>query len=79
MFEKTKLKKKIATAKQTIAMLEQKRSRSQAALLDAFLKNSSPNDEDVDFFNKYTEQIELERNHLKNLLKQFEEAKKQKA
>lgn len=75
MFDKTRLKKKIATAKQTIAHLEQKRSRSQAALLDAILKNTTPNDEDVDFFNKYTEQIEVERNHLHELMKQLDEAK----
>ena len=78
MFDKTRLKKKIATVKQTIAFLEHKRSRSQAALLDAFLKNTSPSDEDVDFFNKYTEQIELERNHLQYLLKEYDELKKQK-
>ena len=42
MFEKAKLKKKIRNSEKRIAVWEQKRNRSQAALLNAILRETSP-------------------------------------
>ena len=68
MFQKFKLKKQIEKSKNMIALLEQKRTRSQAALVEAILSHTSPKDEDVDFFNRFTAQIEDERAHMHRLM-----------
>lgn len=72
MFKKMKLKKEIEQSKQKIAELEQKRARSQAALVEAILLKTEPKDDDVDFFNKFTEQIEEERQHMHELMKELD-------
>lgn len=64
MFKKFKLKKKIRYYKEQIEMLEKKRARSQAALVEAILTHTSPSDEDVDYFNNYTKQINEIRNRM---------------
>ena len=56
-----------------IAQLEQKRSRSQAALVTALLNNTVPRDEEVDYFNHFSEKIDHERAHLHELIEQYEE------
>lgn len=58
MFKKIKLKSKIKKCKKQILEIEQKRSRSQAKLVEAILTSTTPDDEDVDYFNRYTAQIE---------------------
>ena len=72
MFKKMKLKKEIEQSKQKIAELEQKRARSQAALVEAILLKTEPKDDDVDFFNKFTEQIEEERQRMHELMKELD-------
>ena len=72
MFKKMKLKKEIEQCKKDIAELEQKRTRSQAALVEAILLKTEPKDDDVDFFNKFTEQIEEERQHMHDLMKELD-------
>ena len=72
MFKKWKLKKQIERSKNTIALLEQKRTRSQAALVEAILKNATPKDEDVDFFNRFTTQIEDERARMHQMMAELE-------
>lgn len=76
MFEKRKLKKEIENSKKRIDMLEQKRSRSQAALVDAILRHTEPNDEDVDYFNQFTAQIDEERANMHKLMKELEALEK---
>lgn len=73
MFEKSKLKKETKKSIERINFLEQKRVRSQAALVEAILKNTQPNDEDVDYFNQFTEKIDAERDNLKRLQNELEE------
>ena len=68
MFKKHKIKKQIEKSKKIIEMLEQKRTRSQAALIEAILTHTTPADEDVDYFNRFTEQIETEREHMHKLM-----------
>ena len=72
MFQKRKLRKQIKQGKATILALEQKRSRSQAELISALLKNEVPKDEDVDYFNHFSELIECERNRLRELICAYE-------
>ncbi|MDD6094970.1 MAG: hypothetical protein PUC29_04420 [Clostridia bacterium] len=67
MFQKMSLKRKIKKCRKQIADIEQKRIRSQAALVSAILANSTPDDADVDYFNRYTEQIEAIRSEMNEL------------
>lgn len=71
MFKKFKLKKKIRYYKEQIEMLEKKRARSQAALVEAILTHTSPNDEDVDYFNNYTKQINEIRNRMHEMQSEY--------
>lgn len=57
MFEKVKLKRKKKKIIKSIEVLEKKRTRSQASLVESILSNTSPHDEDVDYFNLYSEKI----------------------
>ena len=67
-FEKIRLKREIKKSRRMIELLEQKRSRSQAALVEAILTHSTPADDDVDFFNMYTERINAEREKMHALI-----------
>lgn len=72
MLQKAKLKKAINASRKKIAAIEQKRTRSQAALVYALLNHTSPSDEDIEFFNNFTVQIEQERNHMHELMAELE-------
>ena len=67
-FEKIRLKREIKKSRRMIELLEQKRSRSQAALVEAILTHRTPADDDVDFFNMYTERINAEREKMHALM-----------
>ena len=54
---KRKLKKEIKICRQTIEEIERKRSRSQSALVQAVLLQETPDERDVEWFNKYTGEI----------------------
>ena len=73
MFEKMKLKSSIKKCKERIEKIEQKRSRSQAALVTAILSHTQPDDRDVDYFNQFTAQINEERDRMHRLMKELEE------
>ena len=76
--EKNKLTTSTAEETVTISrteyeeLLEQKRTRSQAALVEAILLKTTPKDGDVDYFNQFTRQIEEERAHLHELMTELE-------
>ena len=72
MFKKSKLKKDIKKAQKAIESLEKKRTRSQAALVEAILTQKTPDDSDVEYFNRFTELIEAERNKMHNLMKELD-------
>ena len=76
MFEKSIIKKKIKKSKKCIETLEKKRARSQAALVTAILSNQTPGDEDVEYFNRFTELIEAERNKMHGFMKDLEDLNK---
>ena len=71
MFEKQKLRKSIKKSKRLIELYEQKRARSQAALVEAILQHTEPQDRDVDYFNQFTELIENERAKLHRLTEEL--------
>ncbi|MBR1862908.1 MAG: hypothetical protein IJ806_02315 [Ruminococcus sp.] len=71
MNEKRKLKKEIKICKQTIEEIERKRSRSQSALVQAVLLQEEPDENDVEWFNKYTGEITACRNHMIELQKKL--------
>lgn len=73
MFKKAKLKSAIKKSKKQLALLEQKRYRSQAALVTAILTQTDPDDTDVDYFNHYTALITEERNNLHKLESELEQ------
>lgn len=62
--EKRKLKKEIKVCMQTIEEIERKRSRSQSALVQAVLLQETPDERDVEWFNKYTGEITACRKHM---------------
>ncbi|MBQ1537172.1 MAG: hypothetical protein IIZ73_02485 [Ruminococcus sp.] len=71
MSEKRKLKKEIKICRQTIEEIERKRSRSQSALVQAVLLQEEPDENDVEWFNKYTGEITACRNHMIELQKKL--------
>ena len=73
MFEKLKLRRKIRKLKIQIEELEKKRARSQSALMDAILSNSIPEDQDVDYFNRYSERINSDRERIRELERKLKE------
>ena len=50
MSKKSDLKREISESEKEIETLEKKRMRSQSALLEAYLNNTSPNESDVEYF-----------------------------
>ena len=69
--EKRRLKKEIKICMQTIEEIERKRSRSQSALVQAVLLQETPEESDVEWFNKYTGEITACRNHMIELQKKL--------
>ena len=75
MNEKRKLKREIKICRQTIEEIERKRSRSQSALVQAVLLQEEPDENDVEWFNKYTGEITACRNHMIELQKKLNSLK----
>lgn len=72
MFEKSKMKKELESKKRLIEELEKRRYRSQAKLVEAILMHQDPNDDDVDYFNKFTDEIEATRSDIQQLQHKLE-------
>ncbi len=69
---KRDLAKEIRMIEAEIQSLEIKRSRSQAALIEALISRKDPDDTDVEYFRAYTAQIDVKREKLKSATKQLE-------
>jgi len=76
MFKKLRLESKIKKCKKEITFVEQKRYRSQAGLVEAILTKTTPSDEDVDYFNKYTVTINNLRDEIREYQKEIDDLKK---
>lgn len=73
MSEKGRLKKAIAESESTIKAFEEKRMRSQSALMTAMLKKETPDPQDEQFFQMFSTLIDEERKKLKTLMEQLKE------
>lgn len=65
------MKKEIALLDAEITSLEIKRSRSEAAIIEALVMGQDPAEDDVKFFRSYTADIEAKRNRIFELQKQI--------
>ena len=72
MSKKSDLKKAIVESERTLEALEQKRIRSQSALLYAYINKAEPPEADSEIFNLYTQLIDLERKHLNTLKEEYD-------
>lgn len=72
MMSRSKLAKEIHALEEEIKILEIKRSRSQASIIEALLSRTNPTDDDVQFFRTFTAEIEVKREQLQKLTKQLE-------
>ncbi len=59
MLRRSKLVREINTLEKEIQLLEGKRSRSIAVLLEALISKTVPNETDVQFFRTYSANIEV--------------------
>lgn len=64
LFEKHKLKKEIERCKSRLAEIERKRYRSQGELVNAILCNQEPSQDEVEYFNRYTMEINETRERM---------------
>lgn len=72
MSRRNKLAKELHFLEEEIKFLEIKRSRSQAALIEALISRSQPNDDDVQFFRTFTAEIEVKREQIRQLTSEIE-------
>lgn len=72
MFERNKIAKELNALEEEIKLLEIKRSRSIAVILEALISRTTPNEEDVQYFRTFTAEIEVKREQLQKLTKQLE-------
>lgn len=73
MSRKSVLAKEIHLLEEEIKILEAKRSRSQAALIEALISRKEPDETDVQFFRAFTADIEMRRERMQELTKQLED------
>ena len=81
MSKKSKLKRAIDDSEREIEALEQKRERSQIAVLRAMISGTKPSPEDEQYFMVFSSLIDEEREHLRQLnaeLQQLESESKKK-
>lgn len=64
---KKELAREINMLEQEIKLLEEKRSRSQAVIIEALLSHVMPDERDVAYFRAFTEQINLKRERVQKL------------
>lgn len=72
MSEKKNLAKEIRVVEEEIKLLEIKRSRSQAALIEALISRQDPPEDEAQFFRTFTAEIEVKREQLVKLTQQLE-------
>lgn len=69
---KKELAKEIHILEEEIKELEVKRSRSQAALIEALISREQPNEEEMQFFRTFTADIDVKRERMLSLMSQLE-------
>ena len=71
MSNKREVAKEKLLIEEEIKALEVKRSRSQAALIEAIISKQEPSEEEMQFFRTYTAEIEVKREKLAELNEQL--------
>lgn len=69
---KKEMAKEIKVLEEEIVLLETKRSRSQAALIESLISKQDPDETEIQFFRTYTADIEAKRERLMKLTRQLE-------
>ncbi|MDE6585398.1 MAG: hypothetical protein K2K80_01795 [Clostridia bacterium] len=72
MFKKNNLVKELHLLEEEIKILEIKRSRSQASLIEALISKRDPDEADMQFFRTYSAEIEIKREQLQKITAQLE-------
>ena len=72
----SRLKQAIDDSEREIEALEQKRERSQIAVMRALIAGEKPSPEDAQYFDTFTALIDQERENLRKLNAQLNELKK---
>ena len=72
------IKRAIEDSEREIEALEQKRERSQIAVMRAMLAGTKPSPEDEQYFLVFSQLIDDERQHLRSLYAELEELTKKK-
>ena len=70
---RSKLLKEMHALEEEIKILEIKRSRSIAVILESLISRTQPDDDDVQFFRTFTAEIEVKREQLQRLTRQLED------
>lgn len=73
MSQKSKLAKEIHILEEEIKILEIKRSRSQASLIEALISRRDPDPTDMEFFRMFTAEIDVKRENLQTMTRQLEQ------
>ena len=71
MSAKKELAKEIALLEKEMHELENKRTRSMAALMESIISRRDPREEEMQFFRQYTAEIEIKREKLIELTMQL--------
>ncbi|MCH5160738.1 MAG: hypothetical protein J1G04_01790 [Clostridiales bacterium] len=69
---KKDLAKEINIIEKEMQELENKRSRSMAALMESLISNNEPQETEMQFFRQYSAEIEVKRENLIELTKQLQ-------
>lgn len=69
---KKELAKEIHILEEEMKVLEIKRSRSQAALIEALISRTEPDEAEVQFFRTFTAEIDVKRERMLELMAQLE-------
>ena len=69
---KKDLAKEIHYLEEEIKILEIKRSRSQAALIEALISKQQPDEAEMQFFRTFTADIDVKRERMLALMEQLE-------
>lgn len=72
MSQRSKLAKEINALEEEIKVLEVKRSRSMAVIIESLISRTSPDETDVQFFRTFNAEIEAKRVELQVLTRRLE-------
>ncbi|MCM1368468.1 MAG: hypothetical protein NC184_06655 [Roseburia sp.] len=65
---KRELAREIRVLEEEIKILEIKRSRSQASLIESLISRTEPNESELSYFRAFTAEIEVKREQLQKLV-----------